>query len=78
MSTGKVRLGNVNNGVVVDDAPRAIVGGSNAGEGNLISGNGNNGIAIFNSDAVDILVAGNFIGTDITGSASDWATAAAE
>ena len=35
--TGKVRLWNANNGVVVDDAPRAIVGGSNAGEGNLIS-----------------------------------------
>lgn len=40
------------------------VGGPNAGDGNVISGNRNNGVWLEDSDN---LVQGNFIGTDVTG-----------
>ena len=37
------------------------------GEGNLISGNGGNGIAIYDEGTIGNRVIGNYIGTDITG-----------
>lgn len=42
-----------------------LIGGSGAGQGNVISGNTNEGIQIFDSPGV--LIHGNFIGTDATG-----------
>jgi hypothetical protein len=41
------------------------IGGTNAGAGNLISGNSDDGVSIGNGSG--ILLAGNLIGTDITG-----------
>ncbi len=43
------------------------IGGTDAGSGNLISGNGVYGIDIEGRDAADNLVQGNLIGTDATG-----------
>ncbi len=45
---------------------RVIVGGVSPGAGNLISGNGGDGISIYNRPS-GTLVQGNLIGTDITG-----------
>jgi parallel beta-helix repeat protein len=53
-----------------------LIGGSRnrghgpLGEGNLISGNGGNGINISDPRVTNTTIAGNFIGTDITGTAA--------
>jgi hypothetical protein len=66
--TGTANLGNGANGVRLD-APSNRVGGATAGERNIISGNGGSGIIIFQSDAIGNAVKGNYIGTDVTGTA---------
>jgi hypothetical protein len=48
-------------------ATHNLIGGTNAGAGNVISGNLGNGILIRGSSAVSNTVQGNFIGTDATG-----------
>ncbi len=59
--TGTRALGNQSGGIS-GEAGSFIVGGSEAGAGNLISGNGGIGVASKNA-----MVQGNFIGTDVTG-----------
>ncbi len=63
-ASGSIGLGNQWMGIdiVSDDN---IIGGSQAGAGNVISGNGNDGIRISGSSN---MVKGNYLGTDITGS----------
>ncbi len=68
--TGTVAVPNEEGGVVLADAGSGVatgnstVGGTAAGSGNVISGNGSTGIAIqTNSNVVE----GNLIGTDVTG-----------
>jgi titin len=65
--TGLLDLGNSAEGVVINFALNNIIGGTTAGERNLISGNGNG--VLFNS-ATGNLVIGNFIGTDVNGIAN--------
>ena len=65
-STGAAKLGNGNYGVEISQASN-IVGGSRAGQGNVISGNGVSGIALWLSSAHDNIVLGNYIGTDAAG-----------
>ena len=58
--------GNGGDGIVFDNSPDATVGGTTAGDGNLISANIFGGLAFeFGSD--DAVVQGNLIGTDVTG-----------
>jgi len=57
-------------GVLLDNAPANTIGGTAAGAGNVISGNGGNGVQIFGSGAGGNQVQGNFIGTDATGLAA--------
>lgn len=47
-----------------------FVGGSTAGERNIISGNSGYGVFVYNFGTTNNLVIGNYIGTDITGTAS--------
>jgi CSLREA domain-containing protein len=56
-------------GIVIGDASNNTIGGTASGAGNVISGNGSNGIAILDSGglAAANLIQGNFIGTDVTG-----------
>jgi Ca2+-binding RTX toxin-like protein len=63
-STGTVALGNVGDGVDIDQSSTNTIGGTSTGAGNLISGN-TNGVEI--SDASANLVQGNLIGLDQTG-----------
>ncbi len=65
--TGTVALGNALNGVDVTDAPDNTIGGTEAGAGNLISGNSLDGVFIGGATATNNLVQGNFIGTDASG-----------
>ena len=72
--TGTIDLGNGQEGITIYDLNPSATGNyigtdgdgiNDASEGNLISGNGGNGILIAKSD--DNTIAGNFIGTDATG-----------
>ena len=67
-------MGNANSGIYVGDwgvsgdaASDATIGGTTAGAGNVISANGGYGVWITGDGATGQVVAGNKIGTDITG-----------
>jgi uncharacterized repeat protein (TIGR01451 family) len=62
---GKSKLGNGGDGILLDDAPQTLIGGSDPHEGNEIGANADNGINT-SGDTIGLLVAGNFIGTDTT------------
>jgi titin len=57
------------NGLVIRDAPNNRIGGTGVGARNIISGNAEYGVEIRGSSATRNLVQGNFIGTDVTGTA---------
>ena len=65
--TGKIAVPNANYGVDLVGVSLVTIGGTAAGAGNLISGNSLFGVYVDGSTATANLVAGNFIGTDITG-----------
>lgn len=71
---GTAAITNARHGVVIYGGVQGTqIGGGNAGEGNLISGNGSYGIVIDgNGDATTInnTIAGNYIGTDVSGSSA--------
>jgi hypothetical protein len=68
---GNAALANQYYGVgIFGSASSNIVGGTVAGARNVLSGNGFNGVAIAGTDTNQNVVAGNFIGTDVTGSAA--------
>jgi len=69
-AAGTGALGNTLNGIICDNVPNTLVGGTTAGAANVISGNGQNGVRIINSGAGGTSVLGNFIGTDFTGTAA--------
>jgi len=65
---GSLMVSNALGGVfLADGTSRNIIGGTNAGAGNVISGNLGNGILIRGSNVVNNTVLGNYIGTDATG-----------
>jgi parallel beta-helix repeat protein len=56
--------------VSILDAKNNIIGGTLAGEGNLVSGNTSDGVEIFDSGTLQATgnkVSGNFIGTNFAG-----------
>jgi hypothetical protein len=66
--TGSKALPNGYYGVdIIDNASHNTVGGTTPGARNVISGNGDSGIAITDTGTTNNLVAGNFIGTSATG-----------
>ncbi len=69
-AAGNVALPNAG-GVLIDlGATNNQVGGNGSGEGNLISGNINDGISVGNTGTNGNQVLGNKIGTDVSGSAT--------
>ncbi len=62
---GTSALGNIRYGILIDNGSDNMIGKN--GARNIISGNGNAGIAILNISSQRNLVQGNFIGTNITG-----------
>ncbi len=64
--TGTNRIGNNSDGIRVS-ATHARIGGTNAGEGNVISGNGGSGIQFSSSAGNNAVIQGNWIGTDVSG-----------
>ena len=72
--TGTVAVGNGNDGIYVGNSSgvpgspsNCTVGGTTPGAGNLVSGNGGNGVEIYGPNASGNLVQGNFIGTNAAG-----------
>jgi hypothetical protein len=70
-SEGTQRVGNAANGIFIEGASNALIGGTTAGAGNVISSNASadifeGGISI-DEAAHDITIQGNFIGTDVSG-----------
>ena len=65
---GSLMVSNALGGVfLAAGASHNLIGGTNAGAGNVISGNLGNGILMRGSNVVNNTVQGNFIGTDATG-----------
>ncbi len=76
-ASGAKPLGNAYSGVYVGDfgnpgnaASQATIGGTAAGAGNLISGNGNSGVWISGAGTTGVAIQGNKIGTDGNGAAA--------
>ena len=68
--TGKLTLGGQPFGGIdiANGAHDNTIGGTNTGQGNIISGNQSDGIALFGAGTTDNLVIGNMIGVNINGS----------
>src|SRR5262249_46257095 len=62
--TGTKRLGNANWGVVIGGALNTTLGGTGSGARNIISGNP---IGVECAGSIGMMIQGNYIGTDITG-----------
>ncbi|MBI1759805.1 MAG: CSLREA domain-containing protein, partial [Acidobacteria bacterium] len=66
-AAGTTALGNMYDGIVLEGADGNTLGGTVAGQGNMIAGNGNNGVILTGSS--NNLIQGNFIGTNAAGAA---------
>jgi hypothetical protein len=66
-ATGTAAIGNTSHGINIVSAPSNTIGGAAIGAGNLISGNGGDGISISDPSSSGNIVQGNLIGTDAGG-----------
>lgn len=69
-AAGTGALSNRADGITLNDAPANLIGGTNAGAGNLLSGNGQSGLYLNGAGARSNLIAGNLIGLNATGAAA--------
>jgi hypothetical protein len=67
-ATGTVAMGNNGDGITVDTTSNDTIGGTTAQTRNIISANGAKGIHFIFGTNTGMLVEGNYIGTDVTGS----------
>ncbi len=68
-ASGTADLGNSLRGVLIGDSPNNTIGGTDPGARNIISGNDANGVWIPGSLSDGNQVLGNYIGTDVSGTA---------
>ncbi|MFM2052137.1 MAG: hypothetical protein RL456_174, partial [Pseudomonadota bacterium] len=69
-ATGLLDRGNGHDGIFLSGGADHRIGGTAAGEGNVISGNSRQGLEIFGPTALRAVVQGNLIGADATGTAA--------
>ena len=67
---GSTALGNGSDGVDIDNSPDNYVGGAAPSEGNVISGNGGNGIEVTGIASADNQFSGNLIGRNAANTAA--------
>ncbi len=67
--TGTASIPNPN-GIAINNASNNIIGGTNAADRNILSGNTNSGITINAAASTGNQIIGNYIGTEITGTGS--------
>ncbi|HOW97074.1 MAG TPA: right-handed parallel beta-helix repeat-containing protein [Kiritimatiellia bacterium] len=65
--SGRYALGNGSHGIHIEHAWGTTVGGTNAGAGNVISGNGRHGIFIFGELSDDTVIERNHVGVTAAG-----------
>ena len=66
-SAGGARLQNNGTGVSIDSSANNVIGGSGAGDGNVIAASGLSGVHLFGVSPDGNTIRGNAIGTDATG-----------
>jgi len=64
-ASGTAALPNLNDGIVVDNTSNVLIGGTEPGARNLISGNGQYGVSVYVSN--DVTIVGNTIGPSVSG-----------
>lgn len=69
-TNGASALGNNSAGILINGASANLIGGTNPGAGNLISGNGDAGLYIMGRVASGNVVEGNKLGTDVSGNSA--------
>jgi len=67
--TGTLNLANTGQGIILTRASNATIGGTSAAARNVVSGNSSNGLEIDGDPSTNVVVAGNYIGVDVTGAA---------
>lgn len=70
-TAGTAALGNLGNGILIDNAPNTVVGGGSA-QRNFIAGNQSSSAGIFltGSGASGTVISGNYLGTNFAGTAA--------
>ena len=63
--TGTLDRGNINNGITIQFPSGSTIGGTGAGEGNVIAGNGGHGVDLMSTSST--VIRGNYIGTNAAG-----------
>jgi parallel beta-helix repeat protein len=68
-AAGDAADANGNSGIVIIGGSDNTIGGTSAGEGNIVSGNGADGIVVYGAGDIanGNLIEGNYVGTDATG-----------
>jgi len=70
-AAGTIALPNLSQGVMLwSGAHHNLVGGTTPAERNVLSGNGHEGVLVFQPSTVHNIIQGNYIGTDASGSAA--------
>lgn len=67
LDTNATDRGNTACGIVITNSANNVIGGTNASQRNVISGNNQHGIMIQGVSATNNLIVGNFIGLSLTG-----------
>src|SRR5262249_28239741 len=65
--SGAATLPNGANGVLIVSSAGNTIGGAAAGAGNVLSGNGTNGVTLVLAASSGNVIQGNYIGTDVAG-----------